>query len=124
MEERQSIKEAIKDLQIEIIDFYETPSDKPQQKNSVQKGNCHLYIGKWGLELRNIPYRMQKGKVQVKTPGVSLFKEKGDLAFVPTFRFHRPRIWKAIRAKIKQELLILDYLEKQEKKKRGDTLNP
>lgn len=92
------------------IEKVEIRKAKNAKADYLQNGVVGLTLKEFGMDLRNIPYRITKDKEIIVTPPGLIYAEQKDKGgkienkLVPTFSFHDSSVWDAIVEAIKKEI--------------------
>jgi hypothetical protein len=93
------------------IEKVEIRKAKNAKKDFLQNGVADLTLKEFGIDIKNIPYRVTTEKeISVTSPGVTFSHQKAkgepvENKLIPTVSFHDSAIWDAIVEAIKKEIL-------------------
>ena len=94
-----------KAFRVKILDLYRTTTE-----DHIEAGLVSIYIEDWDLEIKNIPYYVDKKKnVFVEAGGLDLEQKQKDGSiqevFIPNFYFRNEKIWEVIEKAIEKTIL-------------------
>jgi hypothetical protein len=96
----------VKTFRVKILDLYRTT---PGEEH-LEAGLVSIYIEDWELEIKNIPYYVdKKKKVFVEAGGLDLEQKQKDGSiqevFIPHFSFKNEKTWDVIQNTIEKTVL-------------------
>ena len=94
-----------KPFKVKMLDHYEL---EPTEGN-LEEGIVSIYIEDWDLDLKNIPYYIDKEKkFHVWVNGMHLDRHQDGSVkeiFIPNFHFRNQKLWEGIKDAIQRTIL-------------------